>query len=202
MLWLSATSFVDTCIYIYLHLSLEFIVKIDGQVEKAALPCKSSISSRVCGGVCDVHSSFFYELKLFLCFGFISLPGEVHTPLSFVPFRWPGSSVSETDGREMFLYMFRGQARPTQQGSSSHQRLTSTSSSVHVQRHNPSLLSFPLNWHEVSDITIAQRPQSQIEMYSIFMLVLFTCHCECLCMVVIWWDVRNYSFSLLMNHFI
>lgn len=32
------------------------------------------------------------------------------------------------------VYMFRGQARLTQQGSSSHQQLTSTSSSGHVQR--------------------------------------------------------------------
>lgn len=89
-------------------------------------------------------------------------PGEVHIAFSFVPFCEPGPSVSETDGQGMCLYMFRGQARPTQQGSSSHQQSTSTSSSGHVQRHKPSLFPLPPNWHEVSDKIIDHRPQLSI----------------------------------------
>lgn len=58
-------------------------------------------------------------------------------PPFFCPVRSTWRVVSETDGPGMHLYMFRGQARPARQGSSSHQQLTSTSSSGHVQRHNP-----------------------------------------------------------------
>lgn len=80
-------------------------------------------------------------LKLFLYVNLISGPGEVQTAPFLCPVwpTWP--IISETDGPGMCLYMFRGQARPAQQGSSSHQRLTSTSSSGHVQRHNPCLLA-------------------------------------------------------------
>lgn len=52
---------------------------------KRLLFCKSSISSRVHRGVYDAPTSLFHELKLFLCFGLISVPGEVHTPLFFCP---------------------------------------------------------------------------------------------------------------------
>lgn len=107
-------------------------------------------------------------------------------------------SVSETDGRGMCLCMFRGQARPTQQGSSSHQWLTSTSSSGHVQRQNPALLSFLLNWHTVSDMTTAHRPQFSLESTRFYaMVALFTCHCECLCLVVNWRDFCDYYFHYL-----
>lgn len=129
-----------------------------------------------------------------MCFGLISGPGEVHVALSFVPFHGPGPSVSETDGQGMCLYMFRGQTRPTQQGSSSHQQLTSTSSSGHVQRHNPSLLSFPLNWHKVSDMTIAHRPQLSLESNrNVFDLHASSVY-KHLCIVVSWGDFSHHYF--------
>lgn len=84
--------------------------------------------------------SLFYEIQFFLCSGLVSVSGKAPFPLSFLQFWWAGSSVTKTDGRGRRLYMFRGQSHPTQQGSFSHQRLTSTSLSGHVQRQ--SFLSF------------------------------------------------------------
>lgn len=86
----------------------------------------------------------------------ISVPGELHHSF-FLPLCRPGSSARQM-GVWMLLYTFRGQTRLAQQGSSSHQWLTSTSSSGHVQRHRPSPLLLPLSWHRDSHTGLLSVP--------------------------------------------
>lgn len=138
--------------------------------------CKSSISSRVYRDMC-------VEIWFFLCFGLISVPGELHKPPFFSPIllTWP---VSVRQMGEGCICMFRGQARPAQQGSSSHQRLTSTSSSGHVQRYNPSLLLLPLSWHY--DMTVAHRPHFSTESVRFFVSLYVTCICVVSVRVSVW----------------
>lgn len=119
---------------------------------------KYRICSRVYRGLCDAHSSPNSKLKTRFIFWSHFCSRWSSCTLFSSPIKLTCPSVCGTDGWGLCLYMFRGQARPTQQGSSSHQRLTSTSSSGHVQRQNPSLLSSPLNWHEVSDIKTTHKP--------------------------------------------
>lgn len=91
-------------------------------------------------GHTDLTVRSFMRYNSFSALVSFLVSGKDPFPLSFLQFWWAGSSVTKTDGRGTRLYMFRGQSHPTQQGSFSHQRLTSTSSSGHVQRQ--SFLSF------------------------------------------------------------
>lgn len=87
-----------------------------GIMDQGWIPNWSFVKSTSVLEYCTIAQNKQNQIKLFFIKRSFSVSGEVHALLSSLSFWGPEPSVPGTDGRGMCLYVFRGQAHPTQQG--------------------------------------------------------------------------------------
>ncbi len=170
---------------------------------KRCLLCKSSISSRVYRGVCDAHSSPFHELKLFQCFGshFCSRWSS-YTPF-FCPISltWP-VGLWDRWARDVPVYVQRS-GTPHSAGGPPlisswppPHRLAMFKDTILPRFHCLWIGTRCRTWQLHRGPCLVYRQLEFIRPSWQF------CHCECLCMEVIWGDISYLLFSLSINRLV